>query len=151
MCRRSPTPWLDTIMQKQSAGVLDAISVLEAEEARLAQELDALKSAAEAVGMDLKRVRASLAALKASDGRTSRGDAGKGGLADAVALEVILRVLAAGPMTADALKAKLLEHVQASGLSGTGVHLVLRRVLKDRRFQETKDGYGLLNLSAASA
>lgn len=138
-------------MQKKSAGILDAVRVLEAEEARLTQDLDALKSEATTITTDLKRLRASLAALNGSDAGVIRRGAGKGGLADVDALEVVLEALAAGPLAADALKAKLLEHARASGLSGTGVHLVLRRVLKDPRFEGSKDGYRLIASRVISA
>jgi len=132
-------------MNKPSVGVQDAIRALQAEETRFAQELEALKRQGLAIAADLKRVRASLAAL------SGEGGPGKAGLSDADAMRVVVEVLAAGPLTAEALKARLLEHAKSSGLSGTGVHLVLGRVLKDQRFQETKDGYGLASRKQADS
>lgn len=131
-------------MNKPSVGVQDAIRALQAEETRFAQELEALKRQGLAIAADLKRVRLSLAAL-AGNG------AAKAGLQDADALQVVAQALATGPLTAEALKAMLLEHAKSSGRSGTGLHLVLRRVLKDHRFQETKDGYGLASRKQAES
>lgn len=139
-----PRSGLDACMNKPSVGVQDAIRALQAEETRFAQELEALKRQGLAIAADLKRVRLSLAAL-AGNG------AAKAGLQDADALQVVAQALATGPLTAEALKAMLLEHAKSSGRSGTGLHLVLRRVLKDHRFQETKDGYGLASRKQAES
>lgn len=139
-----PRSGLDACMNKPSVGVQDAIRALQAEETRFAQELEALKRQSLAIAADRKRVRLSLAALAGSG-------AAKAGLQDTDALQVVAQALATGPLTAEALKAKLLEHAKTSGLSGTGVHLVLHRVLKDQRFQETKDGYGLASRKQAES
>lgn len=123
-------------MQKHSDGVDDVIRALEAEETRIIEEIEDNKRQGSRLKAELKRVQLSLAALTGTS-------ASKASLQDADALQLVAKALIDGPRSASELGNQLLAHAKASGLSGTGVHLVLARVLKNPRFQETQEGYRL--------
>ena len=83
-------------------------------------------------------MRQGLAALQ---GQSASGKMAMGGLSDQVAKDVALAAL---PGTIPELQAKLLQHARAQGVSGSGVHLVLGRVLKDQRIVKVDDRYTLV-------
>ena len=139
-------------MQSHSAGVQEAARTLREEETRLASELETQRQRLEVLVADLKRVRVSLAMLL-GEARTQalKVSSGRPGLTDYDAVQVLTKCLVEGPSSLQVLKQKLLEHAKSSGASGTGVHLVLTRVLRDPRFAATEHGYELKTSKSASA
>lgn len=136
-------------MQEPPSEALQAATVsLEAEEARLVQGLEQLRLKEQAIVADLKRVGAALAALRGRAGGAeksrakARGDRpSRPGLSDAHALELVQEALVAGPLSLDGLKTRLLRKIRDRGLSGTGIQLALKRVLRDERFEESAGSY----------
>lgn len=121
---------------REQAELLEAsLREVQANEAELRSKLD--------------RIQLSLAALngeplpRRAGGKRENG--GRGGLGDAGALAVVRQSLQGGrPKTFEALKAELLEHARSRGLSGTGAHLVLRRILNSGEFSEGADGWEMV-------
>lgn len=132
-------------MKRPSPGLKTAVESLRAEEQRLEGELAALKLSEKELAAELRRVKAGIHALT---GEPSQGGDARASLTDSQAADLLAEALQQGrPMTIDALKARLMEHVKANDLSGTGVHLVLKRVLKGDRFKETAEGFTLKAMS----
>lgn len=146
-------------MQESQSEALQAVTAsLEAEEGRLVQGLAELRLKEQAIVADLKRVGAALAALH---GRTNGADKSRAkargdrpsrpGLSDAHALELVQEALAAGPLSLDGLKTRLLRQIRDRGLSGTGIQLALKRVLRDERFEESAGSYLLKGNNKAAS
>lgn len=129
-----------------------AKGALEREEARLVRELDAVSAKRQALFDELKVVRESLVPLRGGSKSRTRADAGdlRPSLTDAEAARMVEEVLAGrtAPLDAAALKTRVLDLCRERKVLGTGVHLVLQRVLADVRFVQSKDGYALRSLKS---
>jgi hypothetical protein len=127
-------------MKRVSEAVKQAVDGLRSEEQRLVAELASLKESEKGIQAELKRVQAGIQALTGEQSKT--GASARPSLSDAQAMELVSTALQGkAPQSHDALKAVLMEHVKTKGLSGTGVHLTLSRVLKDGRFVEGPQGF----------
>lgn len=136
-------------MESHSAAVQEAVRTLREEESRLATELETQRLRLGTLVSDLKRVRVSLATLQGEErGQAIRLAGGKPGLTDHDALQLVTKCLEQGSSSFQDLKQRLLAHAKSLGVSGTGVHLVLTRVLKGPRFTETERGYELADLKS---
>jgi hypothetical protein len=137
---------------KQSSLVRTAEEALIEERDRLSKEREGLLARLQAVDQELKRVGASLAALRGDPKGRSRANAGdlRPSLTDPDAARLVEEVLSrsSAPLDAAALKARVLELCRERKILGTGVHLVLQRVLADARFVQSKDGYLLRGAKA---
>lgn len=103
-----------------------ALQSLREQETLLQAERVTLREKVRETDTRLKQVRSSIKAL-ADVPRPVLSDA------DAEAF-VVSRVEAEGQAAKPDLQQALLEHAKSLGCSGTGLHLVLRRVLKSERF-----------------
>jgi len=133
-------------MKPRSEVVEKAIQDLKAEEQRLEKELGGLADRERALATELKRVRGAIQALVGKE-EPSSGEA-KGTMTLKLVKETVLRVLKTGTVPLPRLKEEVLKAAKDRGLSGTGIHQVLRRVLQDEQVQETPQGYTLRSLEA---
>jgi hypothetical protein len=132
---------------KQSNLVQAAEAALAEEKDRLSKERETLSTRIQSVDSDLKRVLAGLAALRGDSKSRSRAESGdmRPSLTDTEASRIAEEVLSksTSPLDLAALKAKVLEQCHERKILGTGIHLVLGRVLGEARFVQSKDGYTL--------
>jgi hypothetical protein len=146
-------PTLLGVMEtRQSNLVRAAEQALEDEKARLAKERDTLADRIQTVDQELKRVLGGLAALRGDSKGRTRAEAGdmRPSLTDSDAARMVEEVLSgsAVPLDVAVIKARVLEICRERKVLGTGVHLVLQRVLADARFVQSKDGYALRGMKA---
>ena len=135
-------------MKQSSQAITSALELLRAEEQRLNAELALLRQGEKGLLVGLGRVQAGIQALEGDAARGSAQPTQKVGLADAEVMEVVIGSIQGSGARAEAeLKAKLLQHAKAKGAVGTGLHLALKRVLKDPRF--TTNGRGEVALVQA--
>lgn len=133
-------------MKPRSEVVEKAVQDLKAEEQRLEKELGALTDREKALAAELKRVRGAIQALIGKE-EPGSGEA-KETMTPSLVKDVVLQALKRGMLPLPRLKEEVLKAAKTKGLSGTGIHQVLRRVLQDKQFQETDQGYTLRSLEA---
>lgn len=126
-----------------------ARNALEVEELRLIQELDDVGQNQKALQAELKRVRGALAALTGEPARSSGG--ARPALPDSEALQFVTTALRSGPLPRSELQARGLAYCREHGFSGTGLHLALKRILRDPRFREQNGTFFLLSEGRAAA
>ena len=128
-------------MKQSSQAITSALELLRAEEQRLNAELALLRQGEKGLLLGLGRVQAGIQALEGDAVRGSAQPTQKAGLADAEVMEVVLgSIQDSGAQTQVDLKTKLLQHAKGKGAVGTGLHLALKRVLKDARFAVNGQG-----------
>src|SRR5262245_58485761 len=112
----------------RSEGIAKAVQGLKDEEHRLEQALEALQAQEKALAVELKRVRSALQTL--NDASPSDRPEPKGTMSREMVREIALQSLkASGAVPLPKLKDEVLRQGKARGLSGTGIHRVLLRVL----------------------
>lgn len=136
-------------MKQASQAIGAALDVLRAEEQRLTAELTTLKQTEKSLLAGLQRVQAGIQALGSDSVRGQASGHQKPGLSDAEVFDVVAEaVRESGAMGQEKLKASLLQHAKAKGAVGTGLHLALKRVLKDARF--VINGQGMVSLASSA-